>query len=232
MKIISKFKDYYDAGQVYHDDFYTFNRETCNKIITSPHIFVHDLKSYLFTVNNFKHTSNINFGIIYFCEKYYPYVKIIYSSSDNSKNKCFFNYDDLASEAGIVQHIESMYTGYLLKSDNFDIIKSFFKNDYSLKEDLHLKYNCPYFIYEFNVSKNQKTTNAGDHVFIINPNLKEKQFFKMFSPFDAYQEIDMFIGRHLANIPKEIVEISDKDKINQHGFDPKYGFRKTPKTKK
>ena len=40
----------------------------------------------------------------------------------------------------------------------------------------------------------------------------------------------MFLGGVLGNKEKEIVEVADKYKIAQHGFD-KWSFRKEPKNK-
>jgi len=65
----------------------------------------------------------------------------------------------------------------------------------------------------------------------VNGNLNEIDFFKVFNPFMAFQEIEMYITGVLGINNKPTVEISDKDKIAGHGFDPKYSFRKEPETK-
>jgi hypothetical protein len=63
--------------------------------------------------------------------------------------------------------------------------------------------------------------------FIINPILKDYEFYKVFDTFQAFQEISMFIGGVLGRGEKEIIEVADKYKIGQHGFD-KWSFRKEP----
>ena len=60
--------------------------------------------------------------------------------------------------------------------------------------------------------------------FFVNQNLNEYQFYKVFDAFRAFQEIQMFIGNVLTG-EKKIIDIDDKYKITQHGFD-KWSFRK------
>jgi hypothetical protein len=67
--------------------------------------------------------------------------------------------------------------------------------------------------------------------FIINPLLKDYQFYKVFDAVQAFQEISMFMGGVLGRGEKEIVEVADKYKIAQHGFN-KWSFRKEPENKK
>lgn len=67
--------------------------------------------------------------------------------------------------------------------------------------------------------------------FVINPLLKDYEFYKVFNSFQAFQEVSMFMGGVLGRGEKEIVEVADKYKIAQHGFD-KWSFRKMPENKK
>ena len=67
--------------------------------------------------------------------------------------------------------------------------------------------------------------------FFINPLLKDYQFYKVYDAVQTFQEIQMFISGVLGNKEKEIIEVADKYKITQHGFDKKWSFRKEP-TKK
>ena len=65
----------------------------------------------------------------------------------------------------------------------------------------------------------------------LNCSLKEYEFYKVFDPYSAYQELFMFVDGSLTypgNIP---IEIDDKYKITGKGFDPIYGFRTRPKEK-
>jgi len=58
-----------------------------------------------------------------------------------------------------------------------------------------------------------------------NVNLRELGFPKVMDPYTAFQEISMFIGGVLGNHEKEVTELTEKDRIQQHGFD-KWSFRK------
>lgn len=62
-----------------------------------------------------------------------------------------------------------------------------------------------------------------------NPNLDDLKFQRVMDGHLLYQEINMFLGR-ICSPENNMVEISEKDRINQHGFD-KYSFRKMPEKK-
>ena len=58
----------------------------------------------------------------------------------------------------------------------------------------------------------------------LEPCLKDVSFQKVLDPFTAYQELDMWAGGVLTK-PEIIPEPADKDKVAIHGFD-KWSFRK------
>lgn len=59
----------------------------------------------------------------------------------------------------------------------------------------------------------------------VNPNLKELSFFKVKDAYSAYKEISSFISGYLGSEERQILTISDKDKIVQYGYDPYLSFR-------
>lgn len=63
---------------------------------------------------------------------------------------------------------------------------------------------------------------------ILNPILKEIEFFKVIDSRTAFDGIATFISNILTNPEKEVV-MSDKVKIESHGFDYKLSFRKDKK---
>lgn len=65
--------------------------------------------------------------------------------------------------------------------------------------------------------------------YVLNPCLKDIQFYQVLDAFTAYQELEMWVGGVLSNNP-QIQPVPDKFKIQQHGYD-EYSFRKLP-TKK
>ena len=96
--------------------------------------------------------------------------------------------------------------------------------------DVFREYNTPAFAYDCEWSEDNYGGNYR-HKFEINPILKDLQFYKVFDAFTAFQEIQMFISGVLGTGEKEMVEIEDKYKIGQHGFD-KWSFRREPTKKK
>lgn len=139
---------------------------------------------------------------------------------------------------------------YLYKEDiqnEFEILskkkdkhyKNSFKNiwdRYENKEytDVFIKYKTPIFLqylyglsYKYDDESESVILNFyGDTKFtILNPKLKTIKFFKVKDTYTAFQEIQSFISGVIGNKEKEIVNITDKDKINQHGFDYKWSFR-------
>jgi len=103
--------------------------------------------------------------------------------------------------------------------------------------DWFRKMNTPCFVYDQNYDGishiNLKYSGQNHNAkFIINPVLKNYEFYKIFDAFQTFQEISMFLGGVLGKGEKEVVEVADKYKITQHGFDYKWSFRKEPENKK
>jgi len=97
--------------------------------------------------------------------------------------------------------------------------------------DLFRKFNTPVFIYDSDYNrKNIDKYWRNNPKFFINPLLKEYEFYKVFDAVQAFQEIQMFLAGVLGNKEKEIIEVADKYKIEQHGFN-KWSFRKEPEKK-
>ena len=95
---------------------------------------------------------------------------------------------------------------------------------------------APIFVYDHDfgrthidkyVNRNSWKWEGNHSKFIITPLLKNYEFYKVFDSFQAFQEVMMFMGGVLGRGEKEIVEVADKYKIGQHGFD-KWSFRKMP----
>ena len=82
--------------------------------------------------------------------------------------------------------------------------------------DLHHETGVPVIMYE-NINNNK--------TIVYNPVLKEIAFYKAVDPFQAFQEISMFISGVLGGNSPKMVELSDEMRIAKHGFDDK-SFRK------
>jgi hypothetical protein len=72
----------------------------------------------------------------------------------------------------------------------------------------------------------QQKRKQTEYYLTKNPNLDELKFQRVLDGHLLYQEINMFLGC-ICSPENNMVEISEKDRINQHGFD-KWSFRKIP----
>jgi hypothetical protein len=86
-------------------------------------------------------------------------------------------------------------------------------SDWAIENKLSIAIACGFF----------HTRERGDW-FVVDPNLKELNFQKVLDPFTAYQELEQWIGGVLGNT-EVIPEMADKDKIAAHGFNS-WSFRK------
>lgn len=73
-------------------------------------------------------------------------------------------------------------------------------------------------------------SNPARHL-TLNPPLASVQFYRLFDPWAAFQELDMFWGGVLAPESRPMPQVEDKYRIAQHGFDDR-SFRKVPTKKR
>jgi len=171
----------------------------------------------------------LGYFIIGFCGKLYVGWKFCYRNIE--KNYSINNdiIDIFYDKNNVLKYVES--NTYLTRRNNINDFYNYVENFDAT--ELFFKLNSPVFIYDSAYSLDSITAIRNyDKVFIINPNLNEYKFYRVFDSFRAFQEIQMFISGVLGTKEKETIEINDKDKIIQHGFDYKWSFRKEPTKKK
>lgn len=66
---------------------------------------------------------------------------------------------------------------------------------------------------------------------VHNAPLKDVEFYKFMGAHQVFQELDMYVTGVLGQQAKEMINISDRDRIHQHGFN-EYSFRKPPEDKR
>jgi hypothetical protein len=240
MRIISQFKDYYDSAASYGQDMETIFNRVRSVVSYDPNALnKFDHKTKRKTI--YKHTRDINKNgytydcsklVLGFCGKIIPFVKV-------SKREAG-NYMDAATEDVFYSHDE--FIAYLkkedLKENSFE--ERFWyskdgdfwgKNDWSYLVDLFRLHKTPIFLYgnvDDLLTHDEKHDLKKYFNLIINPKLKEIKYQAEMDAATTFQEVFMYIAGVLGSVEKEMINISDKDKIKQHGFDPKYGFRKMP----
>jgi hypothetical protein len=162
--------------------------------------------------------------IVGFCGKLYVGWKFYRAEREYPHRvlKTTISYDNEYVKTILEPH---SYHGNL--EDSLNYIQSF--DALQLFRDL----NAPVFVYDGDYGRNYFNFLTYNHhcpKFFINPLLKNYEFGKIFGAVQAFQEISMFMGGVLGSGEKEIVEVADKYKIAQHGFD-KWSFRKEPEKK-
>jgi hypothetical protein len=102
----------------------------------------------------------------------------------------------------------------------------------------HIREGCPVFLIrqltrdEHLELFNKKFINA-EVLYRIekNPCLKELGFYQVKDPYEAYQELAMFLGGVMGTDARPMVQLSDQEVHQKHGFD-KWSFRKMPEPTK
>ena len=235
-------KDYYDgvAGSTGIDKTIVYEREE-NELpdMEVPIFFVHQSHSWQKNRNsafvNFRYYQlkkeyqkkypMMNYFIIGFCGKLYVGWKLYYEKSIGIINELCIDY--IYDENLILSMIDDKSSWRGKFFDNLNEIKNF--------DALNIfrKYHSPIFLFDCNYNVTNINLNRlyshnnKNPKFIINPTLKDYEFYKIFDSFQAFQEIQMFLGGVLGSNEKNIVEVEDKYKIAQYGFD-KWSFRKEP----
>jgi len=238
MYIISKTKDYYDGvvgtmgvdkslvyerEMVVNEDYYNFP-----KPFTAKKAWSRDrsnpFRNITYGHRPKKHSiyeSNSPFivgfcGKLYIGWKFYREVEVDRHLLSYPELKTFITYD-----VELIKR-EIQYVGW--KSNLLDDLA--YISSYNPMEIFRFL-KTPIFIFDSDYDRKfiRKYTHKSNEVFITNPTLKDYEFYKVMDSFTAFQEIQMFLGGVLGTGEKEIVEIEDKYKIAQHGFDNK-SFRR------
>ena len=241
MYIISKHKDYYDGvvGTIGMDKTIVYERST-EEITDSklmPKEFQGTRNGGWRGVNRENPFLNIghadidrkktkkyterNFFIIGFCGKLYLGWKLYYKVKEvvDDRLEEVMKSDIVYGYENVKDFIrESYWRGNL--NDDVEYVLSY------NPIDIFRNINAPVFLYD-----RDRSSPRNSDAFIVNPVLKDWEFYKVVDTFQAFQEIQMFMGGVLGIGEKEIIEVEDKYKITQHGFDYKWSFRKEPKNK-
>lgn len=211
MRIISGFVDYYDGvGNIFRDDFPVFVRQSRfmtdeeDSAIAKVAMEICDRTLYRTTRNSFKYHFSESlynrFSLVFFCGKIYPLITVSSTGLTNAETK-LYTFD--AYENFIKLRNKK------LDKFSFSLAQKFFKA-FDKKEciDLFLQLKSPCFRFSFEYPMSSEFC----------PILNKLEFFKVFGAYQAYQELDMFVGGVMTQADTPTVTITDKDRIVQHGF--------------
>lgn len=210
MLIVSKFHDYYDVGmKTGIDKTVVYERNTTSIEGTFPPPY------------KYKHTG-WSCCVLAFCGKFYPFV---YHVQENKIDRIIWTLDEALASLPLNKY--RYWDEYSLETKE-GITKFFGKTYPEMEEEFH-KHKTPIFGFKpvlgrvYSWMKNQKYD-----VLVLNPCLKDIEFYKVKGPIEAYQEISMFVSGVIGTPAKPMVEVSDKVKAASRGHDGKYSFKKPP----
>lgn len=179
--------------------------------------------------------ATVRLVIVGFCGVLYPAMKYEYrkyslSVEDEGTEFCFVDpktADDMSTkfESMVCYHTPLFAERHLIPSyaarrknkkityfqEQFGVASLFARS--TKLEKVFVDNKVPYFV-----------ADMYDETVTFLPTLKDYQFYKVKDAFTAMQELSMYIGGVIPRQEKEVVTISDKDRIAQHGFD-KLSFR-------
>lgn len=211
MRIISNFKDYYDHGMMYGVDTQNvFSRvnnngkmreESLLNFITETEWKRMALDFRLYSATRLS-TCSLEKMILGFCGVLYRVYKIDYGLNEKAKKNLFF-YTEADAFVALNETPRRRYFSYREKSSTI-----------LTKENLSifLKINSPIFV----LTRNEKIAWY--------PRLIDYSFFNIKNATVAFSEIEQFNTNVLktTSIP---LDLSNKDRLIQHGFDIKESFR-------
>ncbi len=209
MRIISKFHDYYDSVQrTGMDKEIVYVRETKESLIKSQFdIYCRGSSNY-----------TVNMLYLGFCGQIY---KIYTISKVDEPIRIYYDYEQFKEESLALGATGKYDFGRRWWMSGYDKFRD--SDTKPLLEFFH-KYQVPVFIV-------MHSSERGKHKLVLNPNLKQYKFQTIKDTYTAYQDIFQFVAGVLNAPENKMVQISNQDKIDKHGFD-KHSFRKLPTKKK
>ena len=229
MLIISKHKDYYDSAVGMGIDKTIVYERTSSQINPPPEIYdLFGMGHYDMTgrgiTYQYYYTTRTNeqdkCELIYigFCGKLYVGFKFTEMVGDINKTEMTYDINEVKKKLNLHKKSTELKTlnNLLLKVASLDPMEIF------------RKYNTPIFAFGFGVDHIVDYRSRVLESFFVNPILLNYQFAKVFDPYTAFQEIQMFISGTLG-VREKMTEtkMKEKDKIAQHGMD-KWSFRRKP----
>ncbi|MBC8738519.1 hypothetical protein F6X40_17235 [Paraburkholderia sp. UCT31] len=231
MRILSKFRDYYDGGLSHgHDDSISFFRETAlfcdgaegaDKLPEYASFLAHLPASWTVYRRGIEEVVLRPF-IVAFCGKMYPGIEGWTRAASGAYGTAFiYRPDELSAFMKNHDLAGAQADGDEKRSKTQGLFFAFLDKGVSSS------------LTDFFVGRREAVVVAHHYgsgsaqAVTLNAQLKSFEFFRVLDPFQAFQELSMFFGNILAPESRPMVSIEDKYRIAQAGFD-KRSFRKAP----
>jgi len=227
MRIISKFKDYYDgvgAGDLDHIPVYERHEKQIELIQPFPRGW---RQSKYLIVNRNNKVSGFKSGlvterslytyVIGYCGELYPILKVV--QDNGSISKYWYEYD----VSTYLNYVEKPRWSFDRHEQNLNEWLELIK---TLKlKDIFKEHNVPVFIFDGFEIDTRKGTQPVLQV-TLNPRLRKYEFYKVKEPYTAYQDIRVYVGNDLAHDTEvDVPTGDDKTLAESKGYD-KWSFRK------
>lgn len=248
MKIISKYHDYYDSVIAYGQDpktIYIRNVEEFENgtneyelLLSNNEIWNHS--NLLPPISLGPYTSFVceRTFLVLFCEKLYPCIvfrpplkrdALVYPKG--RRRYCYTKEEAVECLSKYPETKEQKkYRHYgFPKIDPFSDkgLELLFDIPEKVGYDIHQETKIPSFLIEKERIRYTRTARGRDNCGVVfNPILKDIHFVKIFDPFQAFQELSMFISGILGGSSPAMIEIGNDIRLQKHGFDLKTSFRK------
>jgi hypothetical protein len=231
MIIKSQFKDYYDyIGLNYQEDYKDkyYIRTTEQILIDGNDFFISDIDNSVYRSYSYLKASLelYSVGVLVIGRKMFPVIFLKKEPKTYFFDFALMDLDlkpnnflgvPLESNADTLKRLETLKE----KMSHFDATK------------LCLKYKAPILFTMFENAKEKdlpKDLRAKTMKYAYtNVLLKDFNLVKVLPALQAYQEIDYIISNILVSDIMPLAKMSDLAKIESHGFDNKYSFRKEKK---
>lgn len=212
MLIVSDFHDYYDVGmKLGIDKTVVYDRKT----IAIEGTF---LSTERHQISGWKPS------VLAFCGKFYPFV---YHFTHSEVDRIIWDVEE-ALEA-----LPRSRWSFSWDEDRIDTdtgIKRFFDRKYPQLEKIFHERKTPIFGFAPASTRTYSWRPKEEPYksLVINPNLKNIQFYKVKDTYSTFQDIYMFISGVIGIDKQPTTKISDKVMAASKGHDGEYSFRKPP----
>lgn len=247
MRIVSEFKDYYDCIQAMGQDrSLVFVRKPKEvdyswKGINSP-VYPFPVFSGYYGAVYYKGRKHDDFIVdnytVGFCGRLYPVIETsMWVSGEGRRSAFCYSLEEIDAfvEGNYKQKwIDGYYTKkwewgktcwqHGCRRTEFEKFFEKYKEYASKYERYFLENHAPVFLGTY------KSGNGGEKKVVYGGCLKEVEFYRIYDPYMAFQEISMYLGS-MAVPQKPMPEISDEVMAEIKGFD-RWSFRKEPSKRK
>jgi len=211
MKIVSKFKDYYDSVGAKDRDPVPFYDRTTKEINVYESERSSELNAIKPVTNLMRMMPPSSFsrrGVLAFCGALYPF----YTGGDRYYWDC---------EKIMPREDKHKYRLNKKSWQKFLVDSSGLA---ALDASMWIYFKTPVFLL-----LEEGGWSHSRNSFFLNPRLYKLNFAKKVNPYTAYQEIDMFLGNNMATQEDPNANVTDALKAHYTGHDGKYSFKTPPR---